>query len=68
MNNIEEDKYFIWGKKYNDIKYFFKSLNIDTSKYSSGTIYKIANINIKSKVHNALWDVKSILIAIIHLI
>lgn len=65
LYKIPINKYFDWRLKYFDIRDYFRQFNINVDNYSSGTIYKISNkIHEDASVHNALWDVKSILIAI----
>jgi inhibitor of KinA sporulation pathway (predicted exonuclease) len=65
LYHIEKKKYYFWENKFYDVRTFFEKHDIDTSKYSSGTIYKITGKNQKNEsVHNALWDVTSIFLAI----
>ncbi len=41
------------------VKPKLKYWRIDPEKYSSGTLYKAVNLDLKGKVHNALHDVRS---------
>ena len=64
--------YFPLIKNWNnnkDIRYFFKSYGIDTKSYTSGEIYLSQGIVMDNiNIHNALFDVKSMLVTINHLI
>lgn len=69
LYHIDYKKYYYWENKFFDIKPFFNKFKIATNKYTSGSIYKITNQTFDDiSIHNALWDVKSILIAIKFLI
>jgi len=63
-------KYRMWCSKFLDIRHIFRSYNIDTSKYSSGTIYKHFSLKseIKSNVHNSEWDTYSLFLTLKHLL
>ena len=65
-----DSKYRMWGSKFLDIRTIFRSYNIDTSKYSSGTIYKHFSLEkkIKSNVHNSEWDTYSLFLTLEHLL
>ena len=69
LNNIKNNsKYYKWKKYFFDIRPIFQSFNIDTNKYSSGTIYNIIKnkINIKKKIetHKSDFDVYSMFITL----
>ena len=65
LNKVTKtSKYYTWEDCFYDVSYLF-DLFTDSSKYSSGTIYKAFNIksDVKESVHNALlWDCISIYI------
>ena len=65
LNSVnKKSRFFKWEKKFYDIKPIFDCY-VDTSKYTSGTIYKAFKIKKKiTHVHNALWDCKSIFISL----
>ncbi|PIR78135.1 MAG: hypothetical protein COU28_03250 [Candidatus Magasanikbacteria bacterium CG10_big_fil_rev_8_21_14_0_10_36_16] len=46
-------------KPFIKVKPLLKNWNIDENKYSSGTLYKAANLNMDGHVHYALHDVRS---------
>ena len=54
-------KYNSWINLFFDIRPIFQNYNINTSKYTSGTIYKHFKINpdSKIKIHNSEWDTYS---------
>ena len=69
LNSInKKSRYYKWEKCFYDIRPFF-DIFVDSSKYSSGTIYKAFKIkpNTKESVHNALWDCVSIYISLKHI-
>ena len=65
LNSVnKKSRFYKWEKKFHDIRPIFDCY-VDTSKYTSGTIYKAFDIDIKNaNVHNALWDCKSIFISL----
>lgn len=66
LNSInKKSRYYKWEKCFYDVRFFF-DLFTDSSKYTSGTIYKAFNIkpNTKESVHNASWDCISIYISL----
>ena len=65
LNSInKKSRFYKWEKKFYDIRPIFDCY-VDTSEYTSGTIYKAFNINKKiTHVHNALCDCKSIFISL----
>ena len=65
LNSVnKKSRFYKWEKKFYDIRPIFDCY-VDTSEYTSGTIYKAFNINKKiTYVHNALWDCKSIFISL----
>ena len=65
LNSVnKKSKFYKWEKKFYDIRTIFDQY-VDTSKYTSGTIYKAFNVDTKnSNVHNALWDCRSIFISL----
>ena len=68
LNKVNKtSRYYKWEDCFYDVSFFF-DLFTDSSKYSSGTIYKAFNItpNEKASVHNALWDCISIYISLKH--
>lgn len=68
LYNIQSDEILKWKKNNYDIRDYFEEKNIDTSKFSSGTIYQITNKTYDDFFqHNALWDSKSIFYAIKYL-
>ena len=68
LNKINKSTYFDWSNMWIDIRLYFQSHKIDTDKYTSGTIYKITGKKYNdNRVHNALWDCKSIYLAIKYL-
>ena len=65
--NITNIELYNWIKKYHfDIRFIFKKYNIDTINYNSGSIYKIIpnHVQYNSNIHNAKWDIESILLAL----
>lgn len=69
LNHIKKNsKYYEWKKYFFDIRPIFQNFNIDTNKYSSGTIYNIIKnkINIKKKIetHKSDFDVYSMFITL----
>ena len=69
LNSInKKSRFYKWEKKFYDIRLIF-NFYVDTSKYTSGTIYKAFDIDSKNaNVHNALWDCKSIFYSLKHII
>ena len=69
LNSInKKSRFYKWEKKFYDIRPIFDCY-VDTSKYTSGTIYKAFDIDSKNaNVHNALWDCKSIFYSLKHII
>ena len=69
LNSInKKSRFYKWEKKFYDIRPIF-DFYVDTSKYSSGTIYKAFDIDSKNaNVHNALWDCKSIFYSLKYII
>ena len=66
FNNCDYDKL---SKNSHDITKLFQLYGIDTSKYTSGTVYKSLNIKVNNdKNHFSLWDCFSILLTINELI
>ena len=65
LNSInKKSKFYKWEKKYKDVRPLF-DMFVDSSMYTSGTIYKAFNIKVdNAEVHNALWDCKSIFISL----
>ena len=65
-----KSKFRQWESKFYDICDILKQYNIDTTKYSSGTIYKYFNLipDRKIDIHNSYWDVYSIFITLNYLI
>lgn len=67
LNNISIDsKYYTWKSKFYNIRPFFENYNINTSNYTSGSVYKSLKLNpIENvQIHNSLWDTYSIFITI----
>ena len=64
LNLIEEKVLYFWQARWHDVCDFFAQYNVDTQKYTSGTVYKISNKCYHADVHNAAWDTQSIFIAI----
>lgn len=63
-NYSSKSKYRIWENNFFDIIPFLKKNNIKTDNYTSGTLYKFFYPNMKSMIHNAVWDVYSIYIVL----
>lgn len=65
LNSInKKSRFYKWEKKFYDIRPIFDCY-VDTSKYTSGTIYKAFNIKQKNThVHNALWDCRSMFLSL----
>lgn len=61
----KKSKFRKWQIYFKDIRFFFK-LFCNTKKYSSGTLYKLFNIEVSDKhhIHNALWDAYSVYISL----
>ena len=71
LNNINSDsKYYAWENKFHNIRPFFEDHNINTSKYTSGSVYKSVQLVPKEniQIHNSLWDAYSIFITIEYLL
>ena len=66
LNLIKTKKYYDWKNKFFDICVFLKKNSIDTTKYTSGTVYKHFNIKPEKeiKVHDAEWDTYSLYLTI----
>ena len=58
---VIDSKYRLWICSFFDIRPIFQSYNINTSKYTSGTIYKHFKLKPtqKIRVHDAMWDTYS---------
>ena len=68
LYNIPSDNILKWKENNYDIRNYFESKNIDSSKFSSGTIYQITGKTFEDfSQHNALWDSKSVFYAIKYL-
>ena len=69
LNSVnKKSRFYKWEKKFYDIRPIFDCY-VDTSKYTSGTIYKAFNIKVdNAEVHNSLWDCKSIFISLKYII
>lgn len=72
LNNINKDsKYFEWEKNFFDIRIILNKY-LDTSKYTSGTLYKYflkdTDLNKDIKVHNSNFDTYSIYITLEYLL
>ena len=65
-----DSKYRLWFDKFFDIKPFFESYGINTSKYTSGTVYKYFSLkpNIKINIHNSEWDTYSMFLTLKHIL
>jgi len=65
LNSVnKKSRFYKWEKKFYDIRPIFDQY-VDTSKYTSGTIYKAFEVDTKNpNVHNALWDCRSIFISL----
>jgi len=65
LNSVnKKSRFYKWEKKFYDIRPIFDCY-VDTSDYTSGTIYKAFKITKKiTHVHNALWDCKSIFLSL----
>lgn len=63
-------KFLEWEKKFYDIKPIFQKYNIDTNKYTSGTVYKSVNLQPSKliKVHDSIWDTYSLFITLKYLL
>lgn len=66
LNNItKSSKYYIWESHFYDIKPIFNNYNIDTSMYTSGSVYKSVGLKPDNiKIHDAMWDTYSIFITL----
>lgn len=63
-NYLKSHFLYDWNKNHYDLVPLLKNENIPTEKYTSGTLYKHFYSNLKSDVHNAEWDVKSLLLSL----
>lgn len=65
LNSInKKSRFYKWEKKFYDTRPIFDQY-VDTSKYTSGTIYKAFEVDTKNpNVHNVLWDCRSIFISL----
>ena len=67
LNNIPLwSKYYKWECKFYDIRPIFQIYNINTSNYTSGTVYKSLDLipTENVKVHDSLWDTYSLFITL----
>lgn len=66
LNNItKSSKYYIWESQFYDIKPIFNIYNIDTSIYTSGSVYKSVGLKPNNvKIHDAMWDTYSLFITL----
>ena len=66
IKDKNNSKYRKWKNHHYDVTNIFKDHNIDTSKYSSGTIYKAFKIKPDRKIreHDASWDTYSIYLSL----
>ena len=57
-----DSKFRLWITSFFDIRPIFQSYNINTSKYTSGNIYKHYNLQPtkKIKIHDSEWDTYSL--------
>ena len=58
------DALWLFNQTFTRVKALLPNWNIDPEKYSSGTLYKAAGIELTGHVHNALHDVRSMAQAI----
>lgn len=58
---VQDSKYRLWNKSFFDIRPIFEFYNINTSKYTSGTIYKHFKLKPTQniKIHDPEWDTYS---------
>ena len=64
-NEFNYDYLLTFGKNSFNIKNYFKAKGIDTSKYTSGTVYKSMDIQVdNSNNHFAIFDCLSIFMTI----
>jgi inhibitor of KinA sporulation pathway (predicted exonuclease) len=66
IGDSKKSKYRKWRIHCYDVRYIFKNHNIDTSKYSSGTIYRAFKIKPDKNIniHDSRWDTYSIYISL----
>ena len=66
INNIKDNKFKTWKNNFYDVKNIFEDYGINTTKYTSGTVYKSLHIKPTSKIniHDAEWDTYSIYITL----
>ena len=71
LNNISSlSIYYKWECKFFDIRTIFELYNINTNKYSSGTIYKSVKLipDKKINIHDSQWDTYSLFITLKYLL
>lgn len=70
LNNISKSsKYFIWESQFYDIKPILNSYNINTSNYTSGSVYKSVGLKPNNvKIHDSMWDTYSLFITLNYLL
>jgi hypothetical protein len=69
LNGYEDNhKYFKWEESFFDYVILLKKYNIPTEKYSSGTIFKYFNLDVKATPHDSEWDVMSLFYSLYKLI
>lgn len=69
IHNInDEEKFRKWKSYFYDVRNIFNEFDINTDKYSSGTIYTAFNLNPNDiSVHDALFDSYSIYMSLRHI-
>tara|TARA_B000000475_G_scaffold267285_1_gene258204 strand:+ start:81 stop:659 length:579 start_codon:yes stop_codon:yes gene_type:complete len=65
-----DSKYRSWNNSFFDIRFIFQSYGINTSNYSSGTVYKHFNLkpNQDIKIHDAEWDTYSLFLTLVYIL
>ena len=68
IRDITEKKFRKWKSNFYDVRNIFNEFDINTDKYSSGTIYTAFNLNPNDiSVHDALFDSYSIYMSLRHI-
>jgi inhibitor of KinA sporulation pathway (predicted exonuclease) len=65
-----DSKYRSWNNSFFDIRFIFQSYGINTSNYTSGTVYKHFNLkpNQDIKIHDAEWDTYSLFLTLVYIL
>ena len=65
-----DSKYRTWNNSFLDIRFIFQSYGINTSNYTSGTVYKHFNLKPKQeiKIHDAEWDTYSLFLTLVYIL